>query len=460
MSWQEELISLLGCEKASCDPAILDAHAGDKWYASHRPEVVVFPTETNDVSQTLRFAYERKIPVTARGAGVGYVGGCVPVHGGIVIALEGLNKIIEIAPEDGTAIVQPGVLTATLQHEVEEKGWFYPPDPASRKECTIGGNIATNAGGPRCLKYGVTGTYVLGLEVVLSNGDILRCGGKTHKNKTGFNISSLFVGSEGMLGIITEATLRIIPHPQARAALSVSFPEFQQAANSVVQTLNAGHLPSALEITDGFTLRAARKHLGDNILPEGSNGHIIVEIDGRKAGLLQELDEIEQLMREEGAIDIVRAETPEQVEAIWQLRREFSYSLKATGMTKLNEDIVIPRSKLVDLVHYCEDQQKKTGLSIACFGHSGDGNIHTNIMVGNYNDPETKQLADQCVDDLFHWVMNHGGSITGEHGIGLAKAKWFHDAVGDTSFNFHRTIKQALDPHLILNPGKLGLDKS
>lgn len=460
MNWQHELISLLGGEKASCGPAILDAHSGDKWYAAHRPEAVVFPSDTNDVSQTLRFAAERQIPVTARGAGVGYVGGCVPIRGGIVIALEKLNKIIKISPEDGIAVVQPGVLTADLQNEVERAGWFYPPDPASRKECTLGGNIATNAGGPRCLKYGVTGTYVLGLEVVLANGDILRCGGKTHKNKTGFNLASLFVGSEGMLGVITEATLRIIPHPQARAALSVSFEQFAQAARSVVRILNEGHLPSALEITDGFTLRAARNHLGDNILPAGSKGHLIVEIDGRKAGLLDELGEIRQLMKEEGAIDIVSAETPEEVEAIWQLRREFSYSLKATGMTKLNEDIVIPRSKLVELVTYCETLQRETGLDIACFGHSGDGNIHTNIMVGNYDDPALKKLADQCVDNLFRWVMAHEGTITGEHGIGLAKARWFRDAVGDVSLKLHRTIKRALDPLNILNPGKLGLDKS
>ncbi|MEG0144089.1 MAG: FAD-binding oxidoreductase [Akkermansia sp.] len=460
MSWQAELTHLAhlaGKAKVSTDPEILAAYSGDKWYASHLPEAVVFPECTQDVVEVMQFADKYAIPVTARGAGVGYVGGCVPIRGGIVISLERMTRILELSPTDGTAVVQPGVLTADLQNEAEALGWFYPPDPASRKECSIGGNIATNAGGPRCLKYGVTAAYVLGLEVVLANGDILRCGGRTHKNKTGFNLAALFVGAEGMLGIITEATLRIIPHPQARAALAISFDQFQLAADAVVSILNAGHLPSALEITDSFTLAAARNYLGGDTLPANGKGHVIVELDGRRAGLHDEVVEIEALMTKLGAIKIIRAETPNEVENIWQLRREFSYALKATGMTKLNEDIVIPRSRLVALVNYCDEQQRRTGLNIACFGHSGDGNIHTNIMVDNYQDPDKKEVADQCVDELFRWVMQQGGTITGEHGVGLAKAKWFRDAVGDTSLKIHRAIKQSLDPQGILNPGKLGL---
>lgn len=457
MSLEEDIARILGANKVSCAPEELASHSGDKWSASALPEIVVFPESTEDVSLLMQYASARNIPVTARGAGVGYVGGCVPVKGGISLAFERMNKILEIKPEDGLAVVEPGVLTADLQQEVRNIGWFYPPDPASKKECSIGGNIATNAGGPRCLKYGVTKAYVLGLTVVLADGTIVHCGGRTHKNKTGFDLTSLFIGSEGMLGIITQAILRIIPHPETCGALSVSFPHFPLAAAAVQQILNNEHLPSALEITDSFTLQAARDYLGNSVLPADSRGHLIVEVDGSKAAVQEELNAISTLLTALGATDIIRANTEEETEAIWQLRREFSYSLKATGMTKLNEDIVIPRSWLWALVVFCERMHRKTGLNIACFGHAGDGNIHTNIMVEDYTDPHQKMLADSCVDQLFQWVLEHGGTITGEHGIGLAKAKWFKQAVGDNAFHLHTMLKSALDPHNLLNPGKMGL---
>lgn len=457
MSLEEDISRILGPEKVSTEPETLARHAGDKWYASVLPELVVFPESTEDVSLLMRYASSISIPVTARGAGVGYVGGCVPVRGGISLSLERMNRILEIAPEDGVAVVEPGVITADLQREVRALGWFYPPDPASKKECSIGGNIATNAGGPRCLKYGVTKAYVLGLTVVLASGEVVECGGRTHKNKTGFDLGDLFIGSEGMLGIITRAILRIIPHPETFGALSVSFPQFPLAAAAVQQILSRGHLPSALEITDSFTLQAARAYLGESALPAGSRGHLIVEVDGRNPAVKEELDSLCALLEECGATDILRADTEEEAEAIWQLRREFSYSLKATGMTKLNEDIVIPRSRLVELVEFCEKMHRETGLDIACFGHSGDGNIHTNIMVDDYGDPEKKTLADACVDRLFRWVLDHEGTITGEHGIGLAKAKWFREAVGEGAFHLHELVKSALDPGNLLNPGKMGL---
>ena len=422
MSLKEDISRILGPEKVSGAPDVLAAHAGDKWYASVLPEAVVFPESTEDVSLLLRYASSMNIPVTARGGGVGYVGGCVPVRGGISLSLERMNRILEISPEDGVAVVEPGVITADLQREARALGWFYPPDPASRKECSIGGNIATNAGGPRCLKYGVTRAYVLGLTVVLASGEVVECGGRTHKNKTGFDIGDLFIGSA-----------------------------------AVQRILNSGHLPSALEITDSFTLRAARNYLGDSALPSGCRGHLIVEVDGRRPAVREELDSLCTLLEECGATGILRADTEAEAEAIWQLRREFSYSLKATGMTKLNEDIVIPRSRLVALVEFCEALNRETGLDIACFGHSGDGNIHTNIMVDDYANPEKKALADACVDRLFHWVLAHEGAITGEHGIGLAKAKWFRKAVGEGAYHLHELVKSALDPKNLLNPGKMGL---
>lgn len=457
MNWIQELKDTLG----SCictDEDTLRAHAADKWHASALPQVVALPTCTDEVVRIMRIASAYGIPVTPRGGGVGYVGGCVPVRGGIVLSTARMNKIIEINPADGVAVVEPGVLTADLQAACAEQGWFYPPDPASRKESSIGGNIATNAGGPRCLKYGVTRAYVLGLQVVLADGRVLTCGGRTHKNKQGFDLVGLFCGSEGMLGIVTRATLRLIPAPQARAALHASFPRFAMAAEAVQRVLQAGHLPCALEITDAYTLAAARRHLGPGILPENAEGHLILEIDGRRDAVQNELAELAELLGSIGAESISPAHTEEEVEAIWQLRRGFSESLKATGLTKLNEDIVIPRSQLVELVNYCAELQKESGIPVACFGHSGDGNIHTNIMVPR--DAEGKELrapADALLHRLFAWVLSHGGSITGEHGIGLAKAPWFPSAVGSVAIDTHLALKQALDPQGILNPGKMGL---
>ncbi len=451
--WLAPLISLLGEEKVTTAAASIAEHSTDKWSASHPPDVVIFAESTADVSVVLAFANARKIPVTTRGAGVGYVGGAVPILGGIVLSTARMNKILGIHPEDGVAIVQPGVITRTLQDAVHAVGWEYPPDPASLKECSLGGNIATNAGGPRCLKYGVTRSYVLGLEVVLADGKILRTGGRLHKNKTGFDLIGLFTGSEGMLGIITEATLRLIPKPASRGMLAAIFPDYALAAAAVQAILNAGHLPSALEITDAFTLEAARKRLGAEVFPPG-NAHLIVEIDGRPAAVTSELEELYQLLDSLGATFIERAPDEASCERIWKLRREFSYSLRDTGLTKLNEDIVVPRSKLVELVTFARHLEAETGIPIACFGHAGDGNIHTNLMVKDYNDPETRERADAALDLLFTWVLGQGGAITGEHGVGLAKKRWVYQALGEVSFDTHRAVKNALDPNGILNPGK------
>jgi len=450
---RQALIDLLGQEKVSSSKEVIVAHSGDKWFASHPPDVVVFAESTADVSAVLAYANENRIPVTTRGAGVGYVGGCVPVAGGIVLTTERMKKIIGIHPEDGVAIVQPGVITGNLQEAVSAVGWDYPPDPASLKDCSIGGNIATNAGGPRCLKYGVTRNYVLGLEVVLADGRVLRTGGRLHKNKTGFDLIGTFVGSEGMLGVVTEITVRIIPKPASRGMLAAVFSDFEAAAKTVQTILQAGHLPSALEVSDAFTLAAARKKMGAEVFPEG-NGHLIVEIDGRPAAVQSELKELEILLKQCGAGEIRLARDEAECEAIWQLRREFSYSLRDTGLTKLNEDIVVPRGKLVELVNFARVLETETGISIACFGHAGDGNIHTNLMVDDYTNPTTKARADDALDKLFNWVLDQGGAITGEHGVGLAKKRWIKKALGETSFDVHRALKNTLDPNGILNPGK------
>ena len=448
-----ELRACLSAEKVSTVAEVLEEHGTDRWNFSHLPEVVVFAECRDDVVAVMKFANERGIPVTTRGAGVGYVGGCVPVEGGIALSVARMKSVVEIMPEDGVVVTQPGVILRDLQVAVSELGWYYPPDPASLNECSIGGNLATNAGGPRCLKYGVTKNYVLGLEVVLASGEILHIGGRCHKNKTGFDLLHLFVGSEGMLGVITEATLRIIPHPQTRAMLTATFPEFVDAAGAVQAILNSGHLPSALEITDEFTLKAARAYLGEGSLRPGK-AHLIVEIDGRAKAVASELKELEKVLNEVGALSSEFHADEEACEKVWQLRRDFSYSLRATGLTKLNEDIVVPRSKLVELAAFAAGLEKKTGIPVACFGHAGDGNIHTNLMVEDYDNPVVREKADAALDVLFTWVLENGGVITGEHGVGLAKKPWIKDALGEVAFAAHHTVKNAFDPKGILNPGK------
>lgn len=449
----ESLIALVGAERVSTSESDLTLHSTDKWFAAHPPQVVVHAESTADVSAVLRYANEHRIPVTPQGSRVGYVGGAVPLQGGIALSVARMNKILEINTADGVAVVQPGVITGELQAKVRELGWFYPPDPASLKECSLGGNVATNAGGPRCLKYGVTRHYVLGLEAVLADGSVVRAGGRCHKNKTGFDLVGLMVGSEGLLGVVTEATLRLIPHPPMRAMLSAGFTSFAQAANAVQKILDSGFLPSALEIADKFTLRAAREYLGESVTPQG-DAHLLVEIDGQEGSVAGELASLASLVRELGCTCLEEAVGEAACERFWKLRREFSYSLRNTGLIKLNEDIVVPRSRLVDLVDFAEQLQAEFGFPVASFGHAGDGNIHVNIMVPTMDEPAIRERAEAALDKLFQQVIAWNGAITGEHGIGIAKGRWFPDAVSAASLDTHRRLKAALDPNGILNPGK------
>ena len=451
---REALIEILGADRVTDAPEILEAHAADKWFASNLPEVVVFAESTEQVSTLLKFASANKIPVTARGSGFGYVGGCVPSRGGIALSLARMNRIKEINFEDAIAIVEPGVITADLQARVREQKLFYPPDPASKKDCSLGGNVATNAGGPRCLKYGVTRNYVIGLEVVLASGEVLRTGGRVHKNKTGFNLIGLFVGSEGMLGVVTEITLKLLPLPPARATLSASFASMSEAAATVQKIFAAGFLPAGVELADAFTLEAARHDSDAPDVPEG-NAHLLVELDGQPETVLVEMEKLRALVSECKTVSLHVATTEEDCERFWALRRAFSNSLRATGLTKLNQDIVVPRSKLVELVEFAEGLSKRSGFPIACFGHAGDGNMHVNIMADRYNrEAEVRERAERALDELFAQVLAFGGVITGEHGIGLAKKRWWPEATSEVSREIHHAIKDALDPVGILNPGK------
>jgi glycolate oxidase len=448
----EKLRCQLGDEAVITERDRLEEFGGDKWFAHRRPDLAACPKNSAEVAAVMKIASEYRLPVTTRGAGYGYVGGSVPARGGVVLAMKGMNRIKEIDGADFVAVVEPGVVTGNLQAAAQKRGLYYPPDPASLKNCSIGGNIATNAGGPRCLKYGVTRHYVLGLEVVLANGEIVRCGGRTHKNKTGFDLVGLFVGSEGLLGVVTEATLRLLPFPPARAALSAGFRNMRAAARAIQAVFAGGFLPAAVEVADRFTLEAAREFKPDASFPPGG-AHLLLEVDGQPDSVRGEIRALAKLLRGQRATAVETA-MDDACERLWDLRRALSESLKATGLKKLNEDIVVPRGKLVDLTEFAEGLQKRSGFPVACFGHAGDGNIHVNIMVGEYEDPQIHARADAALDELFSQIIAWGGAITGEHGVGLAKKPWWNLALSEQNRALHRVLKRALDPKALLNPGK------
>jgi len=447
-----QLPKILSRGAVSFDPAVLEEHGHDKWFAKGKPDAVVFPRDTASVSKLLRFANRHRIPVTPRGAGYGYVGGCVPVNGGIVLSLARMNRILEINGADFVAVSEAGVITKDLQDAVERKGLYYPPDPASRAESFIGGNIATNAGGPRCLKYGVTRDYVLGLRVVLADGSVVDVGGRTHKNKTGFDFARLFTGSEGMLAVVTEATLKLIPLPPFRACLAAGFGSMTQAVRALQSLFSNGFLPSALELADAFTLAAAYNRTHSPRL-RGCRAHLIVELDGQESSVRSEVRAVARLIGRQRPLSIERGLGNDRCEEIWKIRREFSYSLRDTGLTKLNQDIVVPRGRLEDLFRFTARLQEKQGLPIACFGHAGDGNIHVNVMV-DYHEARAGRRAQAALDELIRQVLAWKGAITGEHGIGLAKKAWWPLAASPELRKLHRAVKRALDPRAILNPGK------
>jgi len=428
------------------------AHAGDKWHASHLPDAVALPRSAKSVSTVLRWAHRHRVPVTPRGAGHGYVGGAVPVRGGVVLSLDRMKRIREISGEDFVAVVDPGVRTQALQEAAERVGLFYPPDPASRSECSLGGNIATNAGGPRCLKYGVTRDYVLGLEVALADGTLVRLGSRTHKNKTGFELARLFVGSEGLLGVVTQATLKLLPLPPARACAVAGFSSMRRAAQAIRGVFAAGLLPCALEVADGFTLEAAHRRTGKALL-RGCQALLIIELDGQPAAVRAELRELEHVLDAHRPRTRARGLGAAAVESFWALRREFSYGLRDTGLTKLNEDIVVPRGRLEELFAFSGKLQRQHGFPVACFGHAGDGNIHVNLMV-DLAEPGIRKRSRRALDALFRQVVAWGGVITGEHGVGLAKKPWWPMAVPREVRELHRKMRLTLDPRGILNPGK------
>jgi glycolate oxidase len=420
-------------------------------------DLVVLPACTAEISRIAALCTAHHVPLIVRGAGTGYTGGAVPVFGGVVLSLERLNRILEVDEENLLAVVEPNVITGHLQDEVERRGLFYPPDPASLRESVIGGNVAECAGGPRAFKYGTTKRYVLGLEAVLPTGEIVRTGSKTVKNVVGYDLTQLLVGSEGTLAIITQVILRLIPRPQAQVTLRACFADIAAAVDAVTALLVRRVVPATIELVDRASLEAVARHLGERLAPSGTGALLLIEVDGGPAAIAEDAAAVEGACRATGATEILRADDDAARAALWRVRREISYSLKTIARLKINHDVVVPRGRIPQLFAAVDDLRRTLGITVACFGHAGDGNIHVNIMV-DPDDGAAVARAREAERALFERVVALEGSISGEHGIGFSKAPFLPIELSAETIALMRRVKQAFDPAGILNPGKIFAD--
>jgi glycolate oxidase len=447
------LREIVGAENVLVDEERVEPYAGDALKEKFPPEAVVLPSTAEEVSGILRLANERGFPVTARGGGVGYTGGAVPVEGGIVVGTDRMNRVREISVENLYAVTEPGVTTYALQQAVEELGLFYPPDPASYKNSFIGGNIAENAGGIRSAKYGVTKHYVLGLRVVLPTGEIVRTGGSTSKNVVGFDLTGLICGSEGMLGIITEATLKLLPLPEATRTVRATFKTMRAACACPTAFTRARLTPVAIEVLDRNAIRAVESEFAFGIDPD-AGALLLVSVDGPRDEVEREARLVEEVVKESGGYDVLRSESKEDEDRLWDVRRALSPSIKKFGTLKFNEDVVVPRSRVPELIERVEEIGRRYGTFVVNFGHLGDGNIHVNFMCER-TDADAVARARSAVVETFAASVNLGGTISGEHGIGYVKAPYLDMALDAETIEAMRRIKRALDPRGILNPGKM-----
>lgn len=451
----DSLIKALGKEAVLYTPEDLAVYSYDGTFVERQPGVIVLPGTTAQVSQVVRLAGEAGVPIVPRGMGSGLAAGSIPLpEGGIVICLTRMNHILEIDTQNATVRTEAGVITAELQTEVEKVGLFYPPDPSSIRHSTIGGNIACNAGGPRCLKYGVTGDYVLGLTVVLADGRVLNTGGKPIKDVTGYDLNGLFTGSEGTLGLITEALLRLVAKPgYARTALA-EFVSLMDASRTVNALLTAGIVPATLELMDQTAVSCIEEamHLG---LPTDVEALLLIETDGTDQDCVQrEIEICFQICQENGARSVKMAQTEAERSSLWKARRSISPSLARKAPNKLGEDITVPRSAIPAIIQQLRAISAKYDLPIVIFGHAGDGNLHPNILFDK-RQPDQWEKVEQMVGEIFDASLALGGTLSGEHGVGVLKRPFLEKALGPVSIEIQRQIKHALDPKNILNPGKV-----
>jgi glycolate oxidase len=429
-----------------------EAYAHDEsGLPAYPPEAVVLARSAQDVQAVLRFSREQRIPVVPRGAGSGKSGGALAERGGIVLSLEKMNRIVEISRADMVCVVEPGVVLETLQSAVEAEGLFYPPDPNSQQWCSLGGNLAHNAGGPRALKYGVTRDWVLGCEAVLPTGEILRCGHRSWKGVAGYDVTQLLVGSEGTLAIITQATLKLIPLPPRVETLLAFFPDEDVTAAAVQRIFAEGLLPRACELFDSATMRAVGPRAPFKF-PEGVGGALIVEFDGHGDGVAEELAAAGEACTRAGALDVVAAQDAAQRRKIWETRRMTSVALKDVRPHKISEDVAVPRGKLVELIRAVRAIGQRHGIETACYGHAGDGNLHVNLLFAS---PEEQARGYESVAEVIGATLRLGGTITGEHGVGLAKRDFLAGEQSQELIALQRRLKVAFDPEGLLNPGKI-----
>jgi glycolate oxidase len=449
--------SIVGEENIYEDKAHLIAYSYDATREHFEPDAVIFPRNEEDVSNILKYCNENRINIVPRGAGSGFTGGAIPSEGGIVLAFEKhMTKILEIDMKNMVAVVQPGVINMDLQKAVEAVGLFYPPDPASQDYSTIGGNVNENAGGMRAAKYGITKDYVMAIRAVLPNGDIIKAGKRTIKDVAGYNIAGILIASEGTLAVTTEITLKLLSKPKLTKTAMGIFPTVTEAMEAVYKTMAGGVTPVAMEFLDNLTIRAVEQtyHKG---LPIEAGAILITDVDGNLEDDLNfQLDLIERIFKENGCSEFKRAKDKEEAADLWFARRNASQSISIYGSKKLNEDVTVPRAVLPELLEKFYAIADKYNINIPCFGHTGDGNVHTNVMVDG-SDPEQVKIAYQAIEEVFQATVDLGGTLSGEHGIGIAKAPYMSMAFTEEEMNLFNTIKHAFDPNNILNPHKMGL---
>ncbi len=453
----EALRAIVGQENLYTDAAHLRAYSYDATRTHYRPEAVIFPRHEEDVRRVLTYCNTHTIVLTARGAGSGFTGGALPKNGGIVLAFEKhMNRILHVDMDNMLATVQPGVINKDLQRHVESLGLFYPPDPASEAYATLGGNVSENAGGMRAAKYGLTKDYVMALRAVRANGDIIRAGKHTIKDVAGYNIAGILIASEGTLAVITEITLKLLPKPRFATSYMGIFPTVEHAMNAVFKSLAEGANPVAMEFLDSLVVHAVKEKTGIE-LPKEAEALLIGDVDGNvPEEIAYQLHILEDSFRANGAQDFRIAEDPVERDRIWDARRNASPSVTLYGNKKLNEDISVPRSQLPKALKAIYAIGNRYDLKVPCFGHAGDGNIHVNVMFDG-DDPVQLDHGHKAIREIFHMVVGLGGTLSGEHGIGLSKAAFMDIAFTPEELRLFRKIKQTFDPNNILNPGKMGL---
>jgi glycolate oxidase len=452
----EKLKKIVGDEFVILDEESLKLYSKDYTEnLSFNPEVIVKPQTTIQVSEILKVANLEMIPVVPRGGGTGLSGGALPIYGGICLSMEKFNKIFEIDKENFQAIVEPGVITQILMEECEKQDLYYPPDPSSKGSSFLGGNLAECSGGPRAVKYGVTKDYVLGLEFVTPTGEIINSGARVLKNVTGYNLTQLLIGSEGTLGVITKIIFRLIPLPRKRKLMLAAYNSIEECAKTVAKIFQAGITPSALELMEKSAIKAAENQLGKKFPNTEAEAQLLIEVDGNyEESIDKDIESIAEIVSDQGAFDIILAEDQNKMNELWALRRCIGEAVKSISEYK-EEDTVVPRSKIPELIKGVKEISGRYGITTICYGHAGDGNVHVNILKDKSDDSVWEKDLDTAIREIFKLTVSLGGTISGEHGIGYSQKSYLSIALGQQEIALMKSIKKTMDPNNIMNPGKI-----